>query len=645
MPVLVALLLGGCGGGSGGGDSAASAVLNARPGPSSVTLSWDDTGAASYNLYYATAPACDIANYASCAGGTMVPNVTSPYTVSSLTNGQNYWFQLEAVVTGDVAARGVVAHAAVAGDESLAVSNVAGTRPDMLVPDGAVTATAHDAISGVTYIGGQFTRVGLYTGYGVPLSPSTGYPSAFPPVSYSSGAGTVFAAVADGAGGYYIGGVFDTVGGEPRDNLAHILADGTLDAWAPSADNLVSALAVSGGTVYAGGFFTSITDGIGTHARNYLAAIDSNGDVTSWDPHAGNLVSALAVSGSTVYVGGYFTSFGSGAEYSRSRIAAFDTSSLTPDVPTSWDPHASALVSALAVSGSTVYVGGYFTSFGSGAEYPRNRLAAFDTSSLTPSVPTDWAPSANSPVYTLAVMGSTVYAGGNFTSIDDGSGAQECVYLAAITTDGTLSSWNPAPSDNVSTLAVSGGTVYVGGGFGSVNSESRPYLAAVNEDGTLNSWAPAADGAVNVLALSGSTLYAGGGFSTIDDGGGAQTRNLLAAVDTSGNISNTWAPSLSTSFVDTVNALNVWNGTVYAGGLFGTVDDGKVGGLGLQTRNNIAAIGTDGYLTTWAPEASNAVNAINVTTLGTSTDINVGGNFNNINGETALFYSTLAPAP
>jgi hypothetical protein len=642
-------------------------VLSARPGPASVTLSWDDTGATSYDLYYASAPGCDIANYASCADGTMVPNVSSPYTVSSLSNGQNYWFQLEAVVDSIVAAKGVAARGVAARGVSQAASNEVGTRPDIIVPDGAVMAVSHDATSGVTYLGGQFTRLGLNTGYGVPLNPDTGYPAAFPPVSNSGGAGLVFATAADGAGGYYIGGVFDTVGGETRGNLAHILADGTLDAaWAPSTNVLVTALAVSGDTVYVGGYFTAITDSFGTQTRNRLAAIDSSGDVTSWDPQANNdvntlavsgsmvyvggrftsfgggatarnrlaafdtsslspevptswdpsassVVSTIAVSGNMVYVGGYFTSFGGGA-YPRSRLAAFDTGSLTPEVPTSWDPHASAAVLALAVSGDMVYAGGYFTSFGSGAEYPRSRLAAFDTGSLTPSIPTDWAPSADGTISAVAISGNTVYVGGYFTTIDDGSGAQDRPYLAAIGSDGTLSSWNPAPSDSVSALAVSGSTVYVGGGFGSVNSESRPYLAAVNDDGTLNSWAPVADHVVNDLVVSGSTVYVGGYFGSIDDGSGAQARNYLAAIGTDGTLDTTWAPTVNRW----VNAIALSDSTVFVGGVFTQVDGGAHGFL--------AALDANGNLTSWSPSASSTVYDLAVS----GNTVYVGGTFNSI---------------
>ena len=77
---------------------------------------------------------------------------------------------------------------------------------------------------------------------------------------------------ADGAGGWYIGGAFTRVQGQPRRNLARLRADGTVDAWDPGADTTVRTLARAGTVVYAGGDFSSA----GGAARKYLAAIEQS---------------------------------------------------------------------------------------------------------------------------------------------------------------------------------------------------------------------------------------------------------------------------------------------------------------------------------------------------------------------------------
>src|SRR5262245_48114826 len=80
-------------------------------------------------------------------------------------------------------------------------------RDGFVVANGPVRATA---ISGKTlYIGGDFTAMGPVTGGGVPVDSITGAPLAgFPRVH-----GEVWTVVADGAGGWYFGGVFTAVGG------------------------------------------------------------------------------------------------------------------------------------------------------------------------------------------------------------------------------------------------------------------------------------------------------------------------------------------------------------------------------------------------------------------------------------------------
>src|SRR5262249_2898278 len=140
---------------------------------------------------------------------------------------------------------------------------------------------------------------------------------------------------------------------------------------AASGTEQVRALALSGSTLYVGGAFSSL----GGATRNNIAALDaSTGNATPWNPDADNTVDSLAVSGATVYPGGQFGTIGG---QTRNRIAALDVSS---GAATSWNPDASSgsgeAVLALAVSGPTVYAGGVFTTIGG---QPRNNIAALDT--------------------------------------------------------------------------------------------------------------------------------------------------------------------------------------------------------------------------------------------------------------------------
>jgi hypothetical protein len=125
----------------------------------------------------------------------------------------------------------------------------------------------------------------------------------------------------------------------------------------------VEALAVSGGTLYAGGQFKNV--------RNTTVRVNgiAKWDGSSWTPlgtgmgGAAPYVRALAVLGSTLYAGGQFTTAGNVTNVHY--IAQWDGNS--------WSPLGSGMdraVNALAVTGSTLYVGGdFFTAGGKVSAY------------------------------------------------------------------------------------------------------------------------------------------------------------------------------------------------------------------------------------------------------------------------------------
>src|SRR5437763_8907139 len=126
------------------------------------------------------------------------------------------------------------------------------------------------ATSQATYIGGEFDRVGPGTGPGVGFDAATAKSTGLPEVA--GGGQTVDAVIADGSGGFYIGGDFTHVGGLARSDLARIVADGSVDpSFDPDANGPVSALAVAGNRVFVGGDFTAI----GGRTRHRIAAVDS----------------------------------------------------------------------------------------------------------------------------------------------------------------------------------------------------------------------------------------------------------------------------------------------------------------------------------------------------------------------------------
>ena len=485
------------------------------------------------------------------------------------------------------------------------------------VTNGPVYAIA--TTPSTTYIGGQFTYVGPNTGGAAVLDRTTGaLVGAFPAVG-----GDVYACVSDGAAGWFIGGFFTSIGGVQRNNIAHILANGSLDlAWNPNAEGITStqidapgvyALAVAGGLLYVGGAFSSI----GGQTRYGIAALDvATGLATPWNPNAWTqyyptippVVVGLAVSGNTVYAGGLFNSIGGRV---RNDIAALDA---TTGLANEWNPNvggALPYVMTVVETGNTIYIGGSFSSAGGQS---RNNIAALDA---TTGLATSWNPNANNQVNAIAVSGGVVYVGGSFSSIGiPYMYAPPSARLAAIdAATGFATAWAPNPSGRVQTLLVSGSSVFVGGSFNTIAGQTRSHLAELDvTTGVATAWAPNADGTVNVMALSGSTVFTGGLFSSV---GGVQ-RNCIAALDNATGAATAWNPTADSQ----VSSLAVVDNVVYAGGNFSTI--------GGQSRLYLAAIDSASALpTSWSSTVDSPV----VSLSATSSVVYAAGDFTTAGGQ------------
>lgn len=236
-----------------------------------------------------------------------------------------------------------------------------------LAPNGPVTAIAR-AADGRVYLGGDFTRMAPHTGsLGLVSTTTSERDAQFPRIE-----GVVNTIVSDGASGWFVGGRFTQVGGIAVANAAHIKADKTVDtAWKPDPSGgattnnptEVFAIAVAGSTVYIGGNFATVGGAIRTDA----AAVDkTSGAVQSWAPEpppngAQGSVRALLASGSKVYMGGRFSGVkapGGGPPVTRTNAAAVDA---TTGEAGAWIPEpagAQNRVNTIVADGSTIYLAG-----------------------------------------------------------------------------------------------------------------------------------------------------------------------------------------------------------------------------------------------------------------------------------------------
>jgi hypothetical protein len=515
-----------------------------------------------------------------------------------------------------------------------------------LTPVGVAAIAATDS---VVYVGGDFTLLGPPTGSAVAVDMTTREPlTIYPQVD-----GPVHTALPDGVGGYYIGGAFTTVQGQPRSGLARIGADGRVLPWNPGVTGTVRAMVATGGKLIVGGTFSQL----GGLAAGNLGAINlaTGAGSPGWGPGASGTVHALKLSGGLVYAGGSFQDIG--GLPSRDYLIAMEP---TSGVVQAWDPDMTAEVRSLAVSGSTVYAGGSFQFYG-----PSNTdgIVAFDAAT---GVTRNWSVYMYSSgggsidVTTLLVRNGVIYCGGKFTNV----GSSSRVGAAAVdSVTGQPTAWSPdtdaqgitewngqlyvsgfrsVTAVDYSTGASTGwsvttnatpygflplgtrGVVY--GAFTSAGCITRNRLAAISvATGRPTAWNPDLNGPVNALLLSGTTLYVGGRFESV----GAVTRNGVASFNlAAGGSLNAWNPSIGTA-LGGVKALAIGpGGIVYAGGLFVSA--------GGASRTNLAGLDpTTGLATAFNPAPNGEVLALAYRPgiNGNPNKLYVGGAFGTIAGQ------------
>jgi hypothetical protein len=487
-----------------------------------------------------------------------------------------------------------------------------------------------------TFISGGFGSIGTEGGGGLEFNATTGAQVPLPPIA----GGGVDAAVPDGSGGWYLGGDFDRVAGAVRYGLAHIRADGSVDTAFPELshealsvsntndDARALVLSADGHTLYVAGFFSQL----GGQPRISIGAISTTTDtVTSWAPALGGpfpSVSALALGAGTtagfVYVGGDFTKVGSVAAPDLAKVsttAGTADSSFQPD-PT---PANSAEINALALSttGSSVYVGGYFSDIGG---QTRNDLARIDTTGANDGQAAGWDPEPDGEVDALDVpsSGGTVFVGGDFHTI----GGQTRTAVAALSSSsGDATAWNLGlPTSDVDSIATDGSDLLLTGEFEVAGSP--PHLDVGLFDatsGAVTSFAPQLSGDPVVGAVSGASVLIGGYSMVL---GGAQ-RGQLAELDPHGHV-QAFAPTFSAAppFGSTLSALAVSpdHRTLYVGGYF-TAADG-------QLRASLAAFDiATGALTSWQSglDPNGSVAALAVSADGKT--LYVGGRFTHLGSD------------
>ena len=324
---------------------------------------------------------------------------------------------------------------------------------------------------------------------------------------------------------------------------------------------MVDALAVSGSTVYVGGSFSRI----GGASRNNLAALDAQtGEATAWNPgRRATGCSTLAVSGSTVYAGGCFSSVGG---VSRNNIAALDAET---GKATAWNPRRERRRGRAGGLGLDRLRGRGLQ------QHWRRRAATTSPRSTRRPASHRLEPEARTTTcVALAVSGSTVYAGG---VVQQHRRRRAATHIAALDAQtGEATAWNPdATRLGVGARSLGLDGVRRRGASRTIGGENRNYIAALDaHTGEATAWNPNANDDVFALAVSGSTVYAGG----VVQQHRRRAPQHIAALDAQTGKATAWNPNADSD----VTALAVSGSTVYAAGA-----SWQIGG---EDRNYIAAL-------------------------------------------------------
>ena len=421
------------------------------------------------------------------------------------------------------------------------------------------------------------------------------------------------------------------------------------------------------GSVYVAGQFNG-TVSLGNFTLTSLSSANS-GFIAKWNPatqqfswarQLGGVANSLAIVGSSVYVAGYFSATASFGSMTLTSAGDYDVFvAKLQDAGSSntvaWVKQAGGVgadqPSAVAATGSAVYVAGHFTQ---AITFGTTLLTAGTTSNGFITKLSDggstaaftWAQQVASAGPTsasgLAVAGNALYVVGRFeqnttlgTSILGTTGGA-LAYVAKLLDAGATSSvsWAQAPTSAATSMyasgvAVAGANVYVTGDFtGTVAFGAQSLTTAGYRDAFVTKladggstgtfvWAKAAGGTDDDLALgvatAGNSVYVAGSFSGAASFGtnaltsaGSTDIFVTRLIDTGPDAAFAWAQRAGGPGSDNGSDMALSGTTPVVVGSFNATAS-----FGTQTITNAALYSENAYLAVLAPDllATTAVGA------------------------------------
>ncbi|TGM05097.1 hypothetical protein [Leptospira jelokensis] len=417
-------------------------------------------------------------------------------------------------------------------------------------------------------LGGDFQYVGPNVGSVAVLGLETGLVHDKTSCPYLEVIGNANVSISDGAGGFYIGGSFESIRGEIKNKIAHILPNCKLDpnfnAPSPSVvSHYIEAMELDGGYLYIGGNFTNL-DGV---ARTGIARMDAQSGTldSTWNPSitgGSQSVFVLRKSGNHLYVGGRYTTINGFTKNSLARFSlstgaldnlwsastvvndairdlAFGRLTTGTDVVLAVGDVSTPQLYAFEQSGGGVPVGWNVTLSPGNAytvKFHQDKIIigggftqvnGVTTGNLAVLNNTNGAIisgfsnlNANNEIDSSIIVNNQLIFFGKFTSVS----GLERNYAAAIDLNSyTLTDFNPNFShegsvDTNKVCLTTDNRLVVPGYFTSANVVKRQKLAEISRlTGKVTDWNPKVDLAVTKMKAFGSKIYIVGSFSSYND--------------------------------------------------------------------------------------------------------------------------------
>lgn len=418
-----------------------------------------------------------------------------------------------------------------------------------------------------------------------------------------------------------IGGSFSNYDGTTINHIARLNADGVLDnTFNPGTGTIseINTIAIQpDGKIVIGGNF-SVYNGI---PRNNIARLNANGSLDStFNPGTGtnNPINSIVIqTDGKIIIGGMFTSYNGSA---RNRIARLNADG-TLDITFNPGTGANSDVNTIAIHpNGKIIIGGNFTNYNSTT---RNRIVRLNEDGTFDST-FFMGTGASNQVYKITIQtdGKIIIAGYFYSY----NGTQR-YNIARLNTDGTIdNSFNSGTDENgnVRTASIqSDGKIIIGGWFSSYNGTPRNNITRINADGTHDNNFNPGSGANNMVITTSiqtdGKIIIGGELTSYN----GNTRNRIARINTDGTFDITFNPGSGAN--SSINATVIQSdGKIIIGGVFTSYNG--------TTRNRIARINTDGTLDNNFNPGTGTGGDVNSIAIQADGKIVIGGEFFSYNG-------------